>query len=188
MSVTYIIYKRTTPDGKVYIGCTSESLSKRSGSNGIRYNNQPTFYNAILKFDWSAVKSEVLKTTTDYYIAKAPKSKYIAEYKSTDPNSGYNVNAKSGYSMTEERKEQLRESVITAERYGAAVHSEEFRAKQRESQSRPQVKQLKSAAIRGRIHITDGRCSKMIKPQDFKEYERRGWYRGRAPFRHKEEE
>lgn len=57
----FIIYKRTSPSGKVYIEQTSESLEKRAGPEGVYYSDSPLLYRAILKYGWSNFKSEVLE-------------------------------------------------------------------------------------------------------------------------------
>ena len=57
----YTVYKHTNMvNGKVYIGITSTSIEKRSGSNGKNYKNNTLFYRAIQKYGWSAFSHEVL--------------------------------------------------------------------------------------------------------------------------------
>lgn len=55
----YIVYKHTTPSGKVYIGITKNSPTKRWGA-GSGYKNNIAFRNAIYKYGWKNIKHEIL--------------------------------------------------------------------------------------------------------------------------------
>ena len=56
----YIVYKHTTPSGKVYIGITRTTLERRCGSNGRNYSKNILFYRAIQKYGWQNIKHEIL--------------------------------------------------------------------------------------------------------------------------------
>ena len=57
----WILYRHTSPSGKVYIGITSKSVNKRwNGGRG--YKTCIYFYNAILKYGWDNIKHEILFT------------------------------------------------------------------------------------------------------------------------------
>lgn len=56
--MNYIIYRHTSPSGKVYIGQTCQNLIKRSDGSG--YVHCKYFYNAIKKYGWENIKHEVL--------------------------------------------------------------------------------------------------------------------------------
>lgn len=94
----YIVYKRATPDGKVYIGKTSRTLSQRAGKDGISYKGCTRFYNAILKYGWGNIESEVLFKTEDARLARKMETYYICEYDSANPNKGYNIVGRIEYS------------------------------------------------------------------------------------------
>lgn len=56
----WILYRHTSPSGKVYIGITSKSVNKRwNGGRG--YKTCIYFYNAILKYGWDNIKHELMK-------------------------------------------------------------------------------------------------------------------------------
>lgn len=86
----YTIYKRTTPDGKVYIGKTTQTLEKRAVGNGNGYKNNEAFYAAIQEFGWKNVESVILATTDSEEESVMLESKYIKLYESTNPEKGYN--------------------------------------------------------------------------------------------------
>lgn len=55
----YVIYKHTSPSGKVYIGQTNQVPSIRF-RNGCGYKSSKKFYNSILKYGWENFKHEIL--------------------------------------------------------------------------------------------------------------------------------
>ena len=57
---TYIVYKHTTPNNKIYIGITKHDPKYRWLNNGRGYKEQSTFFNAILKYGWINIKHEIL--------------------------------------------------------------------------------------------------------------------------------
>lgn len=68
------VYKRTCPNGKVYIGITSKSLEERMGSC---YQNNLDFALAIKKYGKENIKSEVLEECETYDDARILEDYYI---------------------------------------------------------------------------------------------------------------
>ena len=89
--MAYTIYIHTFPNGKVYVGCTQQSLSVRYGYMGDGYKHQERMFAAIQEFGWNNIKHEVLETTEDRNRASELEQQYIDKYKSTDPEFGYNT-------------------------------------------------------------------------------------------------
>ena len=125
----YTVYLRRTPENKVYIGCTSVSLERRQ----VLGYAETRFQEAIDKFGWDCIVSEILATTSDLDEAKTLKSKYIEQYQATNPDFGYNT-IDSGYSMTPRRIEQLKQSTHNyweqdeyREKSLAVRHSDEYK-------------------------------------------------------------
>ena len=88
----YTIYKYTnTVNGKVYIGQTIKSLSKRAGKNGINYLPCTRFYKAIQKYSWESFVPEVLCEVQTHEEANTMEQYYISYYDSTNPKFGYNT-------------------------------------------------------------------------------------------------
>lgn len=86
----YVVYKHTSPSGKVYIGITSLDVHRRWRSNGEGYKGQP-FYNAIKKYGWENISHEILFKNLTEEEAKLMEQMYIALYDSTNSKYGYNA-------------------------------------------------------------------------------------------------
>ncbi len=109
----FIIYKRTSPSGKVYIGQTSESLEKRAGPGGVYYSDSPLLYRAILKYGWSNFKSEILEVVHTKAEADEREAMYIQLYSSYDSDFGYNLTlGGNGGVPNEETRRKLSECKI----------------------------------------------------------------------------
>lgn len=82
------VYKHTTPNGKVYIGFTTQKPELRWGS-GHGYDTQ-FFGKAVRKYGWENIKHEILESGLTAKQAKAKEIEYIKMYNSKDPACGYN--------------------------------------------------------------------------------------------------
>ena len=85
----YIVYKHTSPSGKVYIGMTKQSANGR-WKNGLGYKSSPHFWNAIQKYGWENFEHEILFEGLLRDEACAKEKELIALFKSLDPLFGYN--------------------------------------------------------------------------------------------------
>lgn len=56
----YKVYCYIFPSGKRYIGQTKTSLAVRAGPDGSNYSGCIRFWNAIQKYGWHNLKSEIL--------------------------------------------------------------------------------------------------------------------------------
>lgn len=88
------LYKHTTPNGKVYIGITSQTLSQR-WRNGKGYKTQ-VFYNAIQKYGWDNIIHEILFENLSYEDACHKEEMLINKYKSNIKQYGYNISIGGG--------------------------------------------------------------------------------------------
>lgn len=90
----YSVYKHTFPNGKIYIGITSQKPFSR-WDNGRGYEeHQPLMWKAICKYGWDNIKHEILYKNLIKEQAEQKEIKLIALYKSN--NSKYGYNCKSG--------------------------------------------------------------------------------------------
>ena len=90
----YIVYKhQNLTNGKVYIGITSTSLEKRSGSNGINYRNNTLFYRAIQKYGWDGFDHIVLFQDLSLEEAAEIERGLISKLRANDPQYGYNLSS-----------------------------------------------------------------------------------------------
>lgn len=134
----YTVYKHTSPSGKVYIGITQQKPEYRWNC-GKGYKLQQYFYNAIQKYGWDNFKHEILFEGLSKEEACQKEIELIAEYKSNNPEFGYNQSiggesGSNGYVFTQEVKNRLSEkaSGVNNGFYGKH-HSEETKQKIREA-------------------------------------------------------
>lgn len=87
----YIIYKVTSPSGKVYIGATGKTLKERKSIHKYhsKKNNTP-FYRAINKYKESMIWEEICSAQTLQDIVYLEKY-FISLYQSNDLKKGYNL-------------------------------------------------------------------------------------------------
>lgn len=92
MADSYIVYKHTCPNGKVYIGITGKNPSVR-WNNGNGYSQNTFFYRAIKKYGWQNIKHEILFDSLTKDEACKKEIELIAEYKSNQKEYGYNISS-----------------------------------------------------------------------------------------------
>lgn len=104
----WTLYKHTSPSNKIYIGVTSQSISKR-WQNGRGYITQQRFYRAIEKYGWDNFKHEILFTNLTSKEAEQKERELISFYRSNDKRYGYNIDngGNSIGTVSEERKQKL---------------------------------------------------------------------------------
>lgn len=85
----YVVYKHTTPSGKVYIGITKRKPEYR-WKNGRGYKQNKHFYSAILKYGWENIRHEIVQNGLTKQQACNLEIKLIAKYDTTNPCNGYN--------------------------------------------------------------------------------------------------
>lgn len=110
MSDTYKVYKHTCPNGKVYIGITSQRVSRR-WRNGEGYKDSPLFYNAVQKYGWENILHEVLLDGLTYSEAEEWERRLIDQYSSNDRGHGYNIESGggSGKHLSDDTKKKISE-------------------------------------------------------------------------------
>ena len=89
-----IVYKATSPDGKVYIGQTVKSLARRKNDHSYRAkkgDQRGAFQLALLEHGFSAFTWEQIDTAETKEELDAKEKHWIAHYNSMDPGKGYNL-------------------------------------------------------------------------------------------------
>jgi len=86
----YCVYMHTAPNGKVYIGITSQSPKQRFRKGGGYWHNEH-FLRAINLYGWENIKHEILETGLARCQAISEEKRLIAEYDSTNYEKGYNM-------------------------------------------------------------------------------------------------
>ena len=113
-SNSYLVYKHTAPNGKVYIGITGFDPQYRWLNNGRGYKTQPTFFNAIIKYGWINFEHEILFEGLTEEEALNKEEELIQHYKSYDRRYGYNVSLRGalfGKDINWDRKNSRRKSI-----------------------------------------------------------------------------
>lgn len=111
----WVVYKHTSPHGKVYIGITSRPPNLR-WQNGLGYQSNEHFHNAIVKYGWENFSHEILYEHLSKEHACDLEKALIREYDSRNPSKGYNVleggecyAAFAGHHHTEDSKAKIAE-------------------------------------------------------------------------------
>lgn len=86
----YYIYCHTFPNGKRYVGITSTSLKRRWGE-GKNYGTCPLMSRAIQKYGWENIIHDVIDMAESKEEAEIKERHYIAEFRTRDPEFGYNI-------------------------------------------------------------------------------------------------
>lgn len=84
----FTIYRHITPDGKSYIGCTSNTIRERWDMG---YQHNHIFSAMCRKYGWYGMQHETLATVSDESEAYKVEQEMITKYQSNNPNFGYNI-------------------------------------------------------------------------------------------------
>lgn len=86
----YVVYKHTLPNKKVYIGITKQNPKTR-WQNGYGYKGNILFFRAIKKYGWENIKHTILFQELTKTQAEQKEIDLIKQYKSNNPEFGYNI-------------------------------------------------------------------------------------------------
>lgn len=110
------IYKLTSPNGKSYIGKTTNLYARLNQYKNLHCKNQTYLYHAIKKYGWENFKVELLEQVEDEDLdildttLNELEIKYIAEFRVTERDKGYNISSGGeGGRLTEETKRKIGE-------------------------------------------------------------------------------
>lgn len=136
MMTEYVVYRHTSPSGKVYIGITSQNPVKRwNGGRGYQHNAY--FFRSILKYGWDKFTHEILYSGLSKEEACSKEIELIEFHNSTNPSKGYNISTGGdagtlGIKMSPESRKKMSESHKGERGYNYGKHlSVETRAKLR---------------------------------------------------------
>ena len=85
----YSVYVHTSPNGKRYVGITSQTPEKR-WIKGKGYRENKHFTAAIYKYGWDNIRHDIIAEELTKETACKIEKALIAEYRSNDPRFGYN--------------------------------------------------------------------------------------------------
>ena len=86
----YSIYVHILPDGKKYVGMTSQDVENRWQLGWGYITNKP-FFNAIKSIGWINIQHKVLETIEDKETALKREEYYTLLWRSNEPEFGYNI-------------------------------------------------------------------------------------------------
>lgn len=120
--MNYTVYKHTSPDGRVYVGITSQKPTSRWQS-GNGYKGNSYFTRAINKYGWENFSHEILFENLSRDEAVKIEIELIAKYKSNQRKYGFNISSggesKSGTTISQKQKD-----IISAANKGKIVSEE----------------------------------------------------------------
>lgn len=109
----YKVYRHTCPNGKIYIGITSQADINRRWQNGYGYHNNVLFYRAIKKYGWNNIRHEILFDRLSKSQAEDKEIQLIRELKSDNPQYGYNI--ENGGNCTGTHSEETKRKISAAQ-------------------------------------------------------------------------
>lgn len=107
----YTVYMHECPNGKKYVGITSQKCEER-WRNGKGYLNNEHFTQAIKKYGWENIQHIILWQGSEKAIACELEKYYIKLFNLTDREKGYNSstggeNSSEGFKHTDEAKRKI---------------------------------------------------------------------------------
>lgn len=91
MENSYSVYEHICPNGKRYIGITSQNPEIRWGKNGIRYRaHNQHFYSAILKYGWENITHNIIASGLSKKDACDMEQFFVSFYNTCNREFGYN--------------------------------------------------------------------------------------------------
>lgn len=91
---SYVVYRHIFPNGKSYIGITSQYPFWRRWRNGSGYYKQPKMYHAIKKYGWENIQHEVLAEGLSLSEANRIEQDMVNKFDSVA--NGYNISSGGG--------------------------------------------------------------------------------------------
>ena len=115
----WTVYKHTFPNGKVYIGVTSQNIDRR-WRNGRGYlcknkfgeYRQPLMAKAVMKYGWDNILHEIICDKLTKEEAEQMEQNLIAQYQSNNKKHGYNI--RSGGSINSHLSDEGKEKISKA--------------------------------------------------------------------------
>lgn len=118
----FVVYKHIFPNGKQYVGITSQKPNRR-WRNGEAYKYNRRMYNAIQKYGWEKIEHIILYSGLSREDACKKEIELICELKLKDERFGYNISDGGDHSQhSEETKRKIGESSR------GRKHTEEFKS------------------------------------------------------------
>jgi len=85
-----LVYKHTSPNGKIYIGMTKQKDAEVRWLGGFGYSENSDLFNDIVKYGWDNFKHEIVQDGLSEEDAHILEVKMIEETDAENPDIGYN--------------------------------------------------------------------------------------------------
>lgn len=155
----YTVYMHKFPNNKVYIGITGKRITERWRNGKGSYNQY--FCNAVQKYGWDNIEHIILVEGITKEEACKIEIKLISEYKSNNPEFGYNLaiggETNSGWHLSENTKAKISKA-NTGYRHSEEAKrkiSEAFKGKSPSNKGKSMSEEQKlkiSNANKGKVH------------------------------------
>lgn len=124
----HIIYKATSPSGKIYIGKTQQGLKRRIYDHIVHAKSNTTKFSKAIRKYGDQIKWETIEEVNGLEAANQAEIKWIQHYKSTDSQVGYNLTEGGDGGKRSEEAEDRRVQAIKK-----TYTSEDIREKNRQA-------------------------------------------------------
>lgn len=88
---SWTVYAHISPNGKMYVGITSQKPENRWGNGLNPYRSNSHFCNAIRKYGWKNFKHEIIASGLTSEEAGHMEQLLIEKLDLTNPEKGYNI-------------------------------------------------------------------------------------------------
>lgn len=150
----YIIYKHTSPNGKIYIGLTNKSLEKRWK---LGYKHNKYFTDAINKYGSENFKHEIIYSGLTHIEAEKKEIETIALFRSNEREYGYNLTSggggRLGYKHTEASKRKMSKSATGKKK--SDEHRKNISIANKKRFQDPKQRELLASLQKGRKHTRE---------------------------------
>ena len=158
MITVFTIYLHEFPNGKRYVGMTSQSPERR-WRKGEGYKSQPYLYREILKYGWDNIKHTVLAKVNGKAEAEELERSYILKYNSNSSDYGYNIESggkkAKGYKLRQETRDKMSASRKGANNHNYGKHLSED-TKEKLSKAHLGKKMSREAVMKSALKRTGG--------------------------------
>lgn len=145
----FSVYVHTFPNGKRYVGITGKTPEQRwKNGRGYKYNKRLT--SAIDKYGWENIQHIIVAKDLTVEEAAEMEKQLISEYRSNDPQHGYNFSTGGEFPATGSRwTEEMK-----------AAHSKRLSGKTYSEEHKRKISAAKKGKPSGREGMTGERCPK----------------------------
>jgi group I intron endonuclease len=153
-----IVYKATSPSGKIYIGITKKSLEERIKSHfyDSKKNSKRYFYKAINKYGIENIKFEIIDTAYSWEELCIKEKYYIDKYQSNNKIFGYNcTNGGEGVSGRKVSNKTKQKMSISRKKY-CTNNKIVLNKDQKNKISNQKIELYKNADVRNDMAINHG--------------------------------